>query len=94
MNKTWREAIEATIKIWQKRARGGWSDELCQICIKNTTSTNDGYCGSCPAIHICNGDAFKRWQMTDDKEDAKKVLKELIGLRKHKKYGTKKGKKL
>ena len=91
--KTWRETIEETIKIWRKRAKGGWSDEICQICIRNSSSRKDSYCGTCPAIHICNGDAFKSWVKTDNEEDAKKVLKELLKLRKHRKYGAKKGKK-
>jgi hypothetical protein len=89
---TWRQALEATILIWQKRAKKvNYTNEVCPMCKRSNDVSS---CRKCPAYAICNGKAFGDWQINDTRKNAGRVLRELIKLRKHKKcMGRTKGKK-
>ena len=80
---TWKEALEASIKIWRKRAAGKDVDDPCPLCEK----TSPKHCSECPAgENSSRGMCFQEfytWADSRKRTDAKAVLELLIGLRKH-----------
>jgi hypothetical protein len=83
---TWREALEASIVNWERRADGEWVSENCPLCVKKTPQRDCG--GTCPiATPSTEGrfciEEYQRWYEFRSKDNAKAVLNVLIKARNH-----------
>lgn len=91
---TWRQALEASIKIWRKRANGETVDTECPLCMLAYIKYKYSKCGDCPAIKKegddCCGGLYVRWYNNKTTKNAEIVLKYLIALRKHPKCSIRK----
>jgi hypothetical protein len=90
---TWKEALEASIKIWRKRAKdGNCLSHDCPLCLKRASRS----CACCPiysGLGTCIQEYYD-WMHEPTRANVRAVLAVLIAARKHPKCQDKnKGKK-